>query len=106
MYHAKLNHSKREVLRSKILDCHGDSKSLHKPANNLTNKTVENPLPPGKSKANLADDFASYFENKILTIREMFNDIAQYESTPTEVPKLMRFSPMSETEVELMVRSR
>ena len=66
---------------------------------------MENPLPPGKSKADLADDFASYFENKILTIREMFNDIAQYESTPTEVPKLMRFSPMSETEVELIVRS-
>ena len=27
LYHAKLNHSKREVLRSKISDCHGDSKS-------------------------------------------------------------------------------
>ena len=93
------------MLRSKISDCHGDSKSLHKLVNNLANKTVENPLPPGKSDADLADDFASYFENKILTIREMFNSIAQYESTPAEVPKLMRLSPLSETQVELIVKS-
>ena len=35
----------------------------------------------------------------------MFNGIAQYESTPAEVPKLTRFSPMSETQVELIVKS-
>ena len=76
LYYAKLNHSKKEVPRSNTSDCHGDSKSLHKLVNNLTIKTVENPLPAGKSDADLADNFASYFENKILTIREMFNGIA------------------------------
>ena len=63
LYYAKLSQSKKEALRSKIMDCQGDTKMLHKLVNNLTNKTVENLLPPGKSHADLANDFTNFFKN-------------------------------------------
>ena len=62
-------------------------------------------MPPNKSDADLADDFANFFEDKILTIRNMFTGIPQHESTPVDVPKLSGFSPMSEKQVELIVKS-
>ena len=39
-------------------------------------------MPPTKSDADLADDFTNFFEDKILTITNMFTGIPQYESTP------------------------
>ena len=74
---------------------------LHNLVNNLTAKRVNNSLPPNRTDAELANDFAEFFENKILTIREMFTDIPQYESTPMDVPRLSRFTPMTVKQVEL-----
>ena len=85
-YYVHLNNSKKGTLRLKILDCHDDSKKLHKLVNNLTSKTVENPLPPGLSDEQQANSFADYFENKILTIRQLFIDKPEYHLTPKEVP--------------------
>ena len=69
------------------------------------NKTMENQMPPNKSDAELAKEFASFFKNKILTMRDLFQGIFQYESIPTEVPRLTRFSPMTENQVELIVKN-
>ena len=77
-----LNQSKRTTLRSKINDCHGDSRKLHQLVNNLTNKIVENPMPPNKSDAELAEELTIFFENKILTIRDLFQGIPHYQSIP------------------------
>ena len=35
----------------------------------------------------------------------MFKNIPQYESTPVEVPRLSRFSPMMKEQVELIAKS-
>ena len=61
-----------------------------------------NPMPPTKSDTDLADDFTNFLKNKILTTRNLFTGIPQYESTPVDVPK---FSQMSEKQVELIVKS-
>ena len=74
-YYAGLNASKKSALRLKIKDCEGDSKKLHKLVTNLTSKSIDNPLPPGLTDQQQADSFADYFENKILTIRWMFENI-------------------------------
>ena len=68
-------------------------------------KTVENPLPPGLSDEQQANSFADYFENKILMIRWMFAGISEYNITPRDVPRLSRFAPMTEQQVELIVKS-
>ena len=62
-------------------------------------------MPPTKSDAELAEEFMSFFKNKILTIRDQFQNIPQYESIPTEVPRLTRFSPMTKKQVELIVKN-
>ena len=92
------------MLRNKIADCHGDSNKLHALVNNLTAKNTENPMSPNKSNKELADEFSTYFEDKILTIREKFKDIPQFESEPVDVPKLCRFALMNEDEVELIAK--
>ena len=100
-YFAKLNINKKATLRAKIAECANDSKELHNLINNLTTY----PLPPANSDEELANMFAKFFKNKILTIRQCFQDIPQYQSQPASVPKLWRFSPMTERQVELIVKN-
>ena len=103
-YYARLNTTKKLTLRNKIRDCNGDSKQLYKLVTNLTTKSVRNPLPPAKSDKELANSFASFFKDKILTTGQLFLDIPQYRSEALDVPKLRRFHPMMEEQVELMVK--
>ena len=102
-YYVQLNTNKKSTLRAKIQECEGDSKQLHKLVNNLPTKCIDNPLPPSKSDTELTDSFASFF-NKILTIRMQFQDIPQYQSEVMDVPKLHKFNPMTEKQVELIVK--
>ena len=62
-------------------------------------------MPPNLSNKALAENLTTYFEDKILTIREKFKDIPQFESKSADVPKLCRFELMTENEVELTVKS-
>ena len=68
-------------------------------------KTMENPLPDGVNDDQQTNSLANYFEDKILTIRRMFADKPEYSITPTDVPKLTRFAPVTENQVELIVKS-
>ena len=104
-YYVALNASKKSSLRLKIKDCEGDSKKLHKLVKNLTTKSIDNPLPPGLTDQQQADSFADYFENKILNIRRMFENIQEYNITSEDIPRLRRFSPMIESSVALMIKS-
>ena len=61
---------------------------------------MENPYPPGKIDSQLTNDFADFFESKILAIRERFKDVQPYQLSVRDVPKLSRFAPMMESEVE------
>ena len=104
-YYSKLNANKISMLRAKNSECANDSKQLHKLVNNLTAKSVDNPLPPAQSDEDMANMFAEFFEEKILTIREHFQGIPQYKSEPALVPKLQIFLPMTESQMELIVKN-
>ena len=104
-YYAKLNIKKKDVLRSSIENCSKDSHKLHAPITNLTTNRPENQWPKHKSKQDLADGFAQYFQNKILLIRECFKDISPYQSQEANVPKLYKFAPITEGEVYKVINS-
>jgi len=77
-YRNLLHATKREMLSSKVLDCKGDTKQLYKLFNNITGNMRDNPLPSGRTDQDLADDFANYFMNKILSIRDALQNTPKY----------------------------
>ena len=71
-YYGLLNAKKRNTLKTKIKDCATDSWQLHKLISNLMSEQANTKWPPHKDIQSLANDFADYFETKMLKIREMF----------------------------------
>ena len=102
-YYAKLNISKNNSLRDTISECSGDSKKLYNLVSNLTTKSVGNPLSASNNDEELANSFTSFFEEKILTIRKQFKDIPQFQPEVADIPKLTKFHPMMEEQVELII---
>ena len=47
-----------------------NTKKLYNLVNNITWRVKLNPMPPGKTDLELADDFAGFFLDKIIKIRE------------------------------------
>ena len=88
-----------------------DSKKLYCLVSNLTSKPTPIPWPtptpdtwqtPDKEK--LADDFADFFEDKVLQIRK-FEGIEQDQTTTDNtVPKLQRFAPLTKKEVMVIIK--
>ena len=104
-YYARLNNSKKTNIREQIMDCSDDSKKLFSLITNLTNKPEPQKWPTHNTKEELAEDFATFFQNKILKIRELFNGTEQYEATTDQsVPLLRRFAPLTEKQVSLIIK--
>ena len=57
----------------------------------FTGTATENPLPPGKTDNQLAEDFAKIFMNKTQTIRDNLADHPLYKPDPTNIPKFDTF---------------
>ena len=53
----------------------------------------------------LANEFADFFLMKIDKIRQQFKDIPAYSSEDRDMPRLRRFSPMTETEAKKVINS-
>ena len=88
-----------------VKQCKGDSKKLYKLLGNLTGKVTENPLPPESNDQVLADRFADYFMEKIMTIREQLDKENLFSPNPRHVETLSSFRPLAEEEVESIVKS-
>ena len=87
------------------MDCSDDSKKLFSLVTNLTNKPEPQKWPIHNTKEDLAEDFVTFFQNKILRIRELFNGMKQYEATTDpSVPLLRRFAPMTEKQISLIIK--
>ena len=80
-------------------------KQLYSIMSQITGSAKSNPLPEGKSNVELAEEFADFFLNKILTIRKQFEDISPYMSTTKDILILRKFAPMSEKEVREIIMS-
>ena len=89
----------------KIKDCGIDTKKLYTLINNLTNNNKDNPLPESQSDEDLANQFAHYFMSKIKSIRDSLDSHPLYKPAKREVPKFLRFSRITEDQVEKIMRS-
>ena len=69
----------------------------------LTGTATENPLPPGKTDDQLAEDFAEFFMNKIQTLRESLADHPLYRPKPTNIPKFDTFKELREEDVKKLI---
>ena len=79
-YYYLLNSKKKESIRSKIQECSTDSHQLHRLTNNLTKPQEEQQWPKHDNPESLANEFADYFETKILNIRKTLEDTPPYQS--------------------------
>ena len=93
------------MLQTKIEDCTKDSCKLHALVQNLTSKKAEQEWPEHTSKEELAEDFASYFQGKIEKIRDLLKDKPRYTARPTDAPELVKFAPLSESQVSKIIAS-
>ena len=98
-YYGKLNAKKKGVLQSKFQDCGKDSREIHALMTNLTTKQCERKLPPAKSDQDLAEEFATFFQNKIQKIRDKLSDKPNFTTDRNNSPSFRRFAPMTEQQV-------
>ena len=70
----------------------------------LTGTATKNPLPPGKTDDQLAEDFAEFFMSKILTIKDSLVDHPLYRPKPTNIPKFDAFKELREEDVKKLIR--
>ena len=104
-YYGRLNNKKKEIIRIQISDSTNNSKKLYVLINNLTTKPNPIQWPIHKDKQTLTDDFANYFQDKILQIRKRFKGIPGHEEPINySVAQLSKFAPMTEKEVLLIIK--
>ena len=105
-YYAILKCKKTECYKTKVQNCKGDSHKLHQLVNSLTSKPPEEAWLDHSSKEELVNNFAEFFECKVLTIREKFEGIPQYKTeSDTSIPQLAKFALITENQVELIIKN-
>ena len=98
-YYGKLNAKKKSVLQSKCQDCGKDLRKIHALMTNPTSKQCERKLPQAKSNQDLAQEFATFFQNKIKNIRDTLSDKPHFTTVRNDSPSLRCFAPMMEQQV-------
>ena len=58
----------------------------------------DHPLPEEDDDTKLAEQFSEFFLNKIINIRKLFHNIPPYETQKDAIPRLDKFSTISEAE--------
>ena len=104
-YYSTLNSKKKDCIKHQIKECAKNSRKLHRMVNNLTTKSEPPAWPLHDDETQLAEEFALFFENKILAIRDLFKNIPPYNPKQHDIPKFTQFAPMSEKEVNLIIKS-
>ena len=80
-------------------------KKLYQLLNNMTTSSKPNPFPDAPPEE-LAERFATFFLEKILKIRQLFEDLPYHQiETKGNVPQLERFAPLSQTQVQKVILS-
>jgi hypothetical protein len=86
---------KAEFINNKINECCGDSKKLYCEISKLLDTKQENKLPPSESDEQLAEQFASFFVNKIDKIRKDLAIYPMYEANKNVDCELSNFQQVS-----------
>ena len=92
---------KKQNISEKINECKKDIKQLFHLINNITMSKASNPMPEGKTDAQLAGEFASFFLSKIKKIRLQFKITDEYiPEVNASVPRLHELQPLIDEEIE------
>ena len=91
--------NKQETFRNKVQECGKDTKKLYQLMNNMCGTVKQNPMPETSSELALADSFADYFFQKIVTIRETLKNEKEYSPVGECEGFLSSFEIFSEEEV-------
>ena len=75
------------------------TKNLYKIIMELTGQNKKNPLPESTTDQQLAEDFATFFLNKIQNIRKLFKGMHKYTPKPNGTPHLEGFSTLTDEEI-------
>ena len=94
-----LHYQRRNARTLKIKECGHDTKQLHNLINNISGNEQSNPMPEGLNDQDLANSLADLFPNKILNTWKVFEEVELFKPKSREISKVMKFAPMSETDV-------
>ena len=103
-YYGKLN-AKKSDLQSKFQDCGKDSRKIHALMTNLTTKHCEQKFPKSRSDQELAEEFTTFFQEKIHKIRDKLNSKPHFQTNRNNAPRFRCFAPMMEDQVIKAVHS-
>ena len=105
-YTRMLEFQKRHYLVTKVEEATLDSRQLFQLVATLLGYKEHNPFPETTSNSALAEDFASFFHDKIDNIRNRFKDIQPYKpDEKCNVPLPHKFAPVLAKELEKTITS-
>ena len=104
-YRQHLDDNKRQHFTDAIQAANGDPKKLFSITLNLMGKIVDNPLPSCNSDVELAEDFASFFINKIECIRTALVSNPPYTPSANIATEFPSFEPLSDASVAKIIRN-
>ena len=99
-----LNYNKRTSLASLVESAERDSKKLFRIVSSLLGRKEDNPMPLGKTDSQLAEDFATFFLNKIDKIRHKFQGIEPYQPRQLDTPQLENFAPVTTRQLKKTIK--
>ena len=104
---ALVNKDKSDYYSKLISDNSHDSQTLWRELHKTLNKVSDATLPSHKSKKSLADQFASFFSNKIKKIRDNFGSIGSENDihSPSDPPKINVFRQVSEEAIDKIIKT-
>ena len=92
------SNSKKQSILQKVIDNRKNTKGLFRLINKLTNNTKGNPL-PNRPPEVLAEEFATYFLEKIRTIWEKFINTKPFQPGTKEILQFRCFTPLTSRQV-------
>ena len=100
-----LNYNKQASLATLVESAERDSKKLFRIINSLLGRKEENPMPLGKMDREQAEEFATFFLDKIDKIRDRFKEIAPYRPRQLGTTRLEKFTPISSSQLEKTIHN-
>ena len=101
-----IRRAKTHTLSSQVIEAGKDTKKLFRLIDVMTGKNKSNPLPPSRNAEELAEEFATFFINKIRKIREALDTGPKFKPTQKSSSKsLENFTNLTEDEVEKIIMS-
>ena len=86
-------------------ECRHDTRKLFQLVNHLTGCKPDTPLPARDTEQELANEFADFFIQKLIKIRDKLDDYPTYQPSNLNVPKFNSFKEISQDQVRKIIIS-